>query len=113
MIHMGPQDLKGWVPKSGFRSLPLLRAKATNWSLPAGAERERSLAPWPRDAGERPDGSTSWAQFVSTVANAAAVVTVDFVTGHIAACFACQLSFWPRCGNASVCGNRTIQMPSC
>jgi ADP-heptose:LPS heptosyltransferase len=29
----------------------------------------------------------SWEQFVATVANASAVVTVDSVSGHVAACF--------------------------
>jgi ADP-heptose:LPS heptosyltransferase len=32
-------------------------------------------------------GRLSWGQFVATVANAAGIVTIDSVTGHVAACF--------------------------
>ena len=32
-------------------------------------------------------GRLSWRQFVATVANATAVVTIDSVAGHVAACF--------------------------
>ena len=37
-------------------------------------------------------GQLSWEEFVATVANATAIVTINSVAGHIAACLVCQRS---------------------
>jgi ADP-heptose:LPS heptosyltransferase/glycosyltransferase involved in cell wall biosynthesis len=89
VIHMGPQDLKGWIPEKWISLATALKGQGYELVATGGGSREMEVA---RGLAERipvrdVTGRLSWAEFVSTVANAAAVVTVDSVTGHIAACF--------------------------
>ena len=89
VIHMGPQDLKGWVPEKWISLAAALKGQGYELIATGGGGREREVA---RDLAERIPvrdltGRLSWAQFVTIVANAAAIVTINSVTGHIAACF--------------------------
>jgi ADP-heptose:LPS heptosyltransferase/glycosyltransferase involved in cell wall biosynthesis len=89
VIHMGPQDLKGWVPEKWISLAAALKGQGYELVATGGSGRETVVA---RDLAERipvrdATGRLSWPQFVRTVANAAAIVTIDSVTGHIAACF--------------------------
>ena len=89
VIHMGPQDLKGWVPEKWISLASALKAQGYELIATGSRGRETEVA---RVLAERVPvrdltGRLSWAQFVTTVASATAVVTVDSVTGHIAACF--------------------------
>ena len=89
VIHMGPQDLKGWIPQKWVSLAAALKGQGYELIATGGPGRETEIA---RVLAERVPvrdlaGRLSWSQFVTTVANAAAIVTVDSVTGHIAACF--------------------------
>ena len=89
VIHMGPQDLKGWVPEKWVSLAAALKGQGYELIATGSWGRETEVA---RVLAERVPvtdltGRLSWVQFVTIVASATAVVTVNSVTGHIAACF--------------------------
>jgi ADP-heptose:LPS heptosyltransferase/glycosyltransferase involved in cell wall biosynthesis len=89
VIHMGPQDIKGWVPERWISLAAALIGQGYELVVTGGPGREMEVA---RDLREKIGvrdltGQLSWAQFVATVAHSAAVVTIDSVAGHLAACF--------------------------
>jgi ADP-heptose:LPS heptosyltransferase/glycosyltransferase involved in cell wall biosynthesis len=89
VIHMGPQNIRGWVFEKWF---PLATAlKDQGYELVAtggvGTEMEAARLLSERIAVQDLTGRLSWEQFVATVANATAIVTIDSVAGHVAACF--------------------------
>ena len=113
VIHMGPQDFKGWNPEKWISLARTLQGQGYDLIATGGPGREMDAA---RSLSEKISvrnltGQLSWAQFVTTVANANAVITVDSVTGHVAACFGVpavvlttgrtRLSLW-RPNNANI-----------
>ena len=122
---MGPQDLKGWVPEKWISLAAALKGQGYELIATGGRGRETEVA---RDLAERVPvrdltGRLSWAQFVSTVANAAAIVTVDSVTGHIAACFnvpavvlttgRTRLNLWRPNNSSAVALTRSVGCAPC
>jgi ADP-heptose:LPS heptosyltransferase len=89
VIHMGPPNLRGWVPEKWVALAAALKDRG--YELVAtggpGAEIDAAHALNKKVPVTDLTGRLSWEQFVATVANATAVVTIDSVTGHIAACF--------------------------
>jgi ADP-heptose:LPS heptosyltransferase/glycosyltransferase involved in cell wall biosynthesis len=89
VIHMGLQDFKGWPAEKWILLAKRLVNEGYDLVVTGAAGREAEVA---RDLARGVpvhdlSGQLSWAQFVSVVARAAAVVTIDSVTGHLAACF--------------------------
>ena len=89
MIYMGPQNIRGWVPEKWILLATALKAKGYELVATGGSGSEVDAA---RVLGEKIPmrnlvGRLSWKQFVATLANAAAIVTIDSVAGHVAACF--------------------------
>jgi ADP-heptose:LPS heptosyltransferase len=89
VIHMGPQNIRGWVPEKWISLAAALKGQGYELIATGGRGRESEAARVLNEKVPVRDlaGQLSWEQFVATVANAAAVVTVDSVTGHVAACF--------------------------
>jgi ADP-heptose:LPS heptosyltransferase len=89
VIHMGPQNIKGWVPEKWISLAKALKDQGYELVTTGGLGREMAVARVLSDKIPVRDltGRLSWEQFVASVANAAAVVTIDTVAGHIAACF--------------------------
>jgi ADP-heptose:LPS heptosyltransferase len=89
VIHMGSSRVRGWVPEKWISLAVAL--KRQGYKLVAtggpGAEMKAVRLLSEKVAIRDLTGRLSWERFVSTVANAAAVVSIDSVTGHIAACF--------------------------
>ena len=89
VVHMGPQDIRGWVPDRWVSLVAVLKDRGYEIVATGGPGRESEVA---RALGDKMPvrdltGRLSWRHFVATVANATAVVTVNSVTGHLAACF--------------------------
>jgi ADP-heptose:LPS heptosyltransferase/glycosyltransferase involved in cell wall biosynthesis len=91
VIHMGQKNFRQWVPEKWLALAAALKDKYKHYELVAtgGAGDEVVAA---RELGSKIPirnltGRLSWEQFVATLAHAAAVVTIDSVTGHVAACF--------------------------
>ena len=89
VVHMGPQDIRGWVPEKWLSLVAILKDRGYKVVATGGPGRESEVARALSDKMPVRDltGRLSWGHFVATVANATAVVTVDSVTGHLAACF--------------------------
>jgi ADP-heptose:LPS heptosyltransferase len=89
VIHMGPPNIRGWVFEKWISLAAAL--KNQGYLLVAtggpGSEMEAARLLGEKIPVENLAGRLSWEQFVATVANAAAVVTIDSIAGHIAACF--------------------------
>ena len=89
VLHMGPSNIRGWVPEKWHLLAAALKDQGYDLVATGGRGEEMDAA---RILGEKIQikdltGRLSWRQFVATVANATGVVTVDSVTGHVAACF--------------------------
>ena len=89
VIHMGPKSIRGWVPEKWILLAATLKERGYNLVTTGGAGNEMGAA---QQLSEKVpvrnlSGQLSWEQFVATVANAAEIVTIDSVTGHVAACF--------------------------
>ena len=89
VIHMGPQNVRGWIPEKWISLAAALRDQGYRLVATGGSGTEMEAARGLSEKIQVRDltGRLSWTQFVATVANATAVVTVDSVAGHIAACF--------------------------
>ena len=89
VIHMGPQDTRGWVPERWLSIAAALKDQGYDIVATGGPGKESEVARALRDKISFRDltGRLSWGQFVATLANATAIVSVDSVTGHVAACF--------------------------
>jgi ADP-heptose:LPS heptosyltransferase len=89
VIHMGLPDVKGWVPEKWVSLADALKRQGYELVATGGQGRETEVARALHKIIPIQDltGRLSWEQFVATVANASAVVTVDSVSGHVAACF--------------------------
>ena len=89
LLHMGPPNIRSWVPEKWHLLAAALKDQGYDLVATGGRGEEMDAA---RILGEKIQikdltGRLSWRQFVETVANATGVVTVDSVTGHVAACF--------------------------
>ena len=90
VVHMGgQQDAKNWMPEKWRSLVGALKDKGFRCVATGGGGKEAEAA---RSLSESTSilnlaGQLSWNEFVATVASAKAVVTIDSVTGHIAACF--------------------------
>ena len=83
VIHMGPQIIRGWIPEKWISVASALKVQGYELVATGGPGRDMEAA---RALGEQIPvrdltGRLSWPQFVATVANAAAVVTIDFCHG--------------------------------
>jgi ADP-heptose:LPS heptosyltransferase/glycosyltransferase involved in cell wall biosynthesis len=89
VIHMGPASFRSWVWEKWVEVAETLAREG--YGLVAtggtGSETEAARALQKRVSLLNLTGRLSWKQFVATVAKAAAVVTIDSVTGHVAASF--------------------------
>jgi ADP-heptose:LPS heptosyltransferase/glycosyltransferase involved in cell wall biosynthesis len=89
VIHMGPKSFRGWVPEKWVLLAATLKERGYNLVATggAGSEMESAQQLSEKVSVRNLSGRLSWGQFVATVANAAGIVTIDSVTGHVAACF--------------------------
>jgi ADP-heptose:LPS heptosyltransferase/glycosyltransferase involved in cell wall biosynthesis len=89
VLHMGPSNIRGWVPEKWLGLAAALKDQGYDLVVTGGGGEETEAA---RILSEKIKvsnltGQLSWKQFVATIANATAVVTIDSVAGHLAACF--------------------------
>jgi ADP-heptose:LPS heptosyltransferase/glycosyltransferase involved in cell wall biosynthesis len=89
VIHMGPPNLRRWVLEKWISLAARIRSQGYNLIITGGPGREMEAARVLSAKVPVRDltGRQSWEQFVATIANAAAIVSVDSVAGHVAACF--------------------------
>jgi ADP-heptose:LPS heptosyltransferase/glycosyltransferase involved in cell wall biosynthesis len=89
VIHMGPSNFRGWVPEKWILLAAALTDQGHDLVVTGGAGEEMEAARILSEKIKVRDltGRLSWQQFVATLANATAVVTIDSVAGHVAACF--------------------------
>ena len=89
VIHMGPQSIRGWIFEKWISLAAALKHEGYELVATGGHGNEMEAA---RQLSENVTirdltGRLSWEQFVAVVANATAIVTIDSVAGHVAACF--------------------------
>jgi ADP-heptose:LPS heptosyltransferase len=86
---MGPQNIRGWVFEKWISLAAALKDEGYELVATGGSGSEMEAARLLREKISVQDltGRLSWGQFVATVANATAIVTIDSVAGHVAACF--------------------------
>jgi ADP-heptose:LPS heptosyltransferase len=89
VVHMGPRNFRGWVPEKWIALASALRGPGFELVLTGGPGEEKEAARLLGEAVPVKDltDRLSWEQFVATVAKATAIVTIDSVAGHVAACF--------------------------
>jgi len=89
VLHMGPSNIRGWVPEKWLLLAAALKDRGYDLVATGGPSQEMDAARILSEKIQIRDltGRLSWRQFVVTVANATAVVTIDSVAGHVAACF--------------------------
>jgi ADP-heptose:LPS heptosyltransferase len=89
VIHMGPSNFRGWVPEKWISLAAALTERGYDLVLTgsAGEEMEAARILSAKIKVRDLTGRLSWQQFVATLAKATAVVTIDSVAGHVAACF--------------------------
>jgi ADP-heptose:LPS heptosyltransferase/glycosyltransferase involved in cell wall biosynthesis len=89
VLHMGPSNIRGWVPEKWLLLASALKVRGYDLVATGGRGEEMVAARILSEKIQIKDltGRLSWQQFVATVANATGVVTVDSVAGHVAACF--------------------------
>ena len=107
VLHMGPSNIRGWVPEKWHLLAAALKDQGYDLVATGGPGEEMHAARILSEKIQVRDltGVLSWPQFVATVANATAVATIDSVAGHIAACFSVptviltagrqRISLWP------------------
>jgi ADP-heptose:LPS heptosyltransferase/glycosyltransferase involved in cell wall biosynthesis len=88
VIHMGPQNIRGWVAEKWTALAIALKDQGYELVATGGPGEERAAQALSEKVAVRDvTGRLSWQQFVATIAGATAVVTIDSVAGHLAACF--------------------------
>jgi ADP-heptose:LPS heptosyltransferase len=89
VIHMGPPNIRGWVPEKWVALAAALRDQGYELVATGGPGEEMKAAQALSEKVQVRNmaGRLLWEEFVATVAGATAVVTVDSVAGHVAACF--------------------------
>jgi ADP-heptose:LPS heptosyltransferase len=89
LMHMGVGDYRSW-PLSNWLALGRAlkeRGKDIVFTGAKGAEAAMASQVAAELGAQCVAGMLSWNEFVTSVANAAVVISVDTVTGHLAACF--------------------------
>ena len=89
LVHMGVGDYRSWPMANWLELGRALRRRGRDIVLTGAKGREAEMA---ADVAKQLGaqcvaGSLSWNEFVTCVGNAAVVISVDTVTGHLAACF--------------------------
>jgi ADP-heptose:LPS heptosyltransferase len=89
VMHMGQQDKKGWVLEKWVALAAALKEQGYDLIATGATRGEKEVA---RAVNRKVvirdlTGQLTWKQFVAAVSKATAVVSVDSVTGHVAACF--------------------------
>jgi ADP-heptose:LPS heptosyltransferase/glycosyltransferase involved in cell wall biosynthesis len=89
VIHMGPQNIRGWVFEKWVLLATALKDQGYELVATGGPGREIDAARLLSTKIPILDltGRISWQQFVATVSHATALVSIDSVAGHVAACF--------------------------
>ena len=89
VINMGGQNVRRWVPDKWYSLARTLKEQGYELVLTGGPGGEMKAAQALSEKIPVRDlaGRQTWEQFVATVANAAAIVTINSVAGHLAACF--------------------------
>jgi ADP-heptose:LPS heptosyltransferase len=89
LIHMGVGDYRSW-PLANWLELGHAlkrRGREIVFTGAKGREAEMAADVAKQLSAQSVAGALSWNEFVNSVANAAVVISVDTVTGHLAACF--------------------------
>jgi ADP-heptose:LPS heptosyltransferase len=89
LIHMGVGDYRSW-PLANWLELGRglkQRGRELVFTGAKGREAEMASDVAKQLGAQSVAGRLSWDEFVNSVANAAVVISVDTVTGHLAACF--------------------------
>jgi ADP-heptose:LPS heptosyltransferase len=89
LLHVGSGDIRSWTIDNWFRLGQILMERGEQLVFTGAQGREAEIA---RNLADKLKaqcfaGRLSWDEFVSTVSGAAAIISVDTVTGHLAACF--------------------------
>ena len=89
LMHMGAGDYRSWPLKNWLELGRALKDRGTEMVFTGakGYEAEIACEVSNKLGAYCVAGKLSWNEFVTVVANAAAVISVDTVTGHLAACF--------------------------
>jgi ADP-heptose:LPS heptosyltransferase/glycosyltransferase involved in cell wall biosynthesis len=89
VIHMGPQNARAWLPEKWISLAIALKGQGYELVATGGPGGEMEAARALNEKVRIKDltGRLTWEEFVATVAGATAVVTIDSVAGHVAACF--------------------------
>jgi ADP-heptose:LPS heptosyltransferase len=89
VMHIGSGDLRAW-PREQWITLGLALAQR-GWPMvltgAMGAEAENARILADRLPVQNLAGELSWSEFVTVISKASAVISVDTVAGHLAACF--------------------------
>ena len=89
LMHMGSGDFRSWPLPNWLELGRKLQGRGSDIVFTGAKGHEAEIAgEVARQLGAQTvAGILSWNEFVTSVANAAAVISVDTVTGHLAACF--------------------------
>jgi ADP-heptose:LPS heptosyltransferase len=89
LMHMGSGDFRSWPIANWLELGRKLQERGRDIVFTGAKGHEADIAnAVARQLGAQSvAGTLSWNEFVTSVANAAAVISVDTVTGHLAACF--------------------------
>jgi ADP-heptose:LPS heptosyltransferase len=89
VLHMGPPNIRGWIPEK-WTELASALTKRGYRLVTTGTSGEEAKAAKQLNATvplQDLTGRLNWEEFVNTIAGAQAVVTIDSIAGHVAACF--------------------------
>jgi ADP-heptose:LPS heptosyltransferase len=89
LLHIGSGDMRSWTLPNWLELGRALKERECDVVFTGSKGREADIADEvaAKLGAQSVAGLLSWNEFVSAVANAAAVISVDTVTGHLAACF--------------------------
>jgi ADP-heptose:LPS heptosyltransferase len=89
LMHIGVGDFRSWPLENWVELGRALQARGMDlvFTGARGVEAELAEDVAGKLKAQCVAGALSWNEFVTSVANAAAVISVDTVTGHLAACF--------------------------
>ena len=90
LMHMGSGDYRSWPTENWLELGRALQEQGRHivFTGSKGTEADMAERIAKQLGAKSVAGALSWNEFVTCVANAAALISVDTVTGHLAACFA-------------------------